>query len=153
MASRRLAQPGIKRPDQPHVGGEIERDQLVPFLQIKVRHRRQRAQLRRIQDQRIQPAPAPADGTAQPVDGVIIGQIERRDGGAAAGLVDAVVQLGQPGFGAAGDDHVPAFAGQHFGRCRANAAAGAGNEGEFLGRDVGHAAALGGRDGQGKRLR
>jgi hypothetical protein len=113
-------------------GGEIERDQFVPLLQVKMRHWCQRAQLRRIHDQRIQLAPAAADGIAQPVDGLIIRQIERRDGGAAAGLVDAIVQFLQAGFGAAGDDHVPAFAGEHFGSGRANAAAGPGNEGEFL---------------------
>ena len=51
--------------------------------------------MRGVEHQHVEPAPARADGGGEAIDGVAVGKVERRDGGAAAGAVDAAFHSGE----------------------------------------------------------
>jgi hypothetical protein len=61
-------------------------------------------------------------------DGVVVGQVHGRQRGVPARGLDTVVELLQPAHGARHGDHMGALRGQPFGRGRAKAARGAGDE-------------------------
>ncbi len=65
-----------------------------------------------------------------PID-VAVGEVERRDGRAAAGVVDALLDLFERARGAGDQDDVGAGGGERFGGRGADAAAGAGDEREL----------------------
>ncbi len=82
-------------------------------------------------DEDVQALETLVDGQAQGVDVVTLGQVERHQGGRLAGRgLDLVVQLFQRALAAANGDDVGAGLGERQGAGAANAASGAGDQGD-----------------------
>src|SRR3546814_4252739 len=80
-----------------------------------MRHRRQRAQHRRVHHQNVELAPAAGHGFGQPGDAFRLGEVERSDGGAATGCMNMFLNLLKPARGARGEDDMRAKPGQRLG--------------------------------------
>src|SRR3546814_11621574 len=65
----------------------------VELLVVDMRHRRQRAQHRRVHHQNVELAPAAGHGFGQPGDAFRLGEVERSDGGAATGCMNMFLNL------------------------------------------------------------
>ena len=81
-----------------------------------------------VADNDVEPAEALIEGGAELVDLVHIGQIQRRQGGLAAGCADCVVDLFQPALGAGDQDDMGALGGNALGHGRPDATGCAGNQ-------------------------
>src|SRR3546814_20362373 len=71
----------------------------VELLVVDMRHRRQRAQHRRVHHQNVELAPAAGHGFGQPGDAFRLGEVERSDGGAATGCMNMFPHLLKPARG------------------------------------------------------
>ena len=95
--------------------------------------RGQRAEHRGVEDEDVERVPALGDRRRELADRFAVGEVERRDGRAAAGVVDALLDLLERAGGAGDQDDMGAGRGERFGGRRADAAAGAGDERELAG--------------------
>ena len=80
--------------------------------------RGQRAEHRGVEDEDVERLPALADRLRQLGDGVAVGEVERGDGGVAAGVVDALLDLFQRLGGAGDEEDMSAGARQALRRSR-----------------------------------
>jgi hypothetical protein len=87
------AQQRVHRPDQPPVRGQIEVHYLGPDRRVDMAERREGAELGRIADEDVEPAPAVEEGRGQFVDLDEIAQVDGDEGGTAAGGANRVVDL------------------------------------------------------------
>ena len=132
-------QHGVERRDQRLGRSDVEGQQARKFLGVDRLHRRERPQGRRVQHQNVKRGPAPTDRLRQAADAFPVDEVERRDGGAAARGMDALLHFLQSAGGAGGQDDMRAASCQCFGRRCADAAAGAGHQREFAGEGkIGH---------------
>src|SRR3546814_12099256 len=80
--------------------------------------------------------PAFRHSACKAADAIPIGQVKRRDGGAAPRCMDAFLDLFQTSGSAGGDDDMRARASQGFGDRRPDATACTSNEGQFSSKGI-----------------
>ncbi len=103
-----------------------------------MRHGRVHAQDAGRGDQDVEPAPTLEQGRAQPVQAVAVGDVEGDKRGALAGQgQDLVIEFFERALGAADRDHMRAGAGKAQGDGAADAARGAGHQGDTAGKGEG----------------
>ena len=148
------AQQRIERADQPPVGGDVHRHHLLEEFRLDVADRRERAQHAGVAQQHVEPAEAFMQRRTQPVDAGPVGDVERHQGGGAAERLDLVVEGLEPAYGPRHQHAMSAFAGVGQRRGGAQAARGAGDQGNAAGETAGGGPAVGstGHDGV-RRLR
>jgi len=83
-----------------------------------------------IANQNVELTPALIDGRTEPVDLVVLLEIEREQGGAATGLAHLIVDFFQGARGASNEDQVCAFSGVGEGDRPTDPAGGSGDEGK-----------------------
>jgi hypothetical protein len=127
-----VAEQRIEGGDHRLLGEQVEGQHLAEFLAVDLRHRRQRAEHRRVQHQQVERRPPIADRDRQPGDAVGLGKVERCDRRAAARRMDAVVHLLEAGLGPRCQDHMRARRRQRFGRGGADAPAGARDQSDLV---------------------
>ena len=137
-AGRRCAQQRIHGADQLPIGGDVDRDQIVPVLRFDMAERRQRPEDAGIADQHVEAAVALVERQRQAGDAVAILDVERHQRGAAAGRLDLVVELFQAADGARHRDDMAACLRQLQRQRGANAARGAGHQRDTVGEGFGH---------------
>ena len=122
------------------VGGDIDRDQIVPIFRLVRATRGERAPKNAgIADQHIEALVAFVESQCESRDAVAVLHVERHQGGGAAGGLDLVVELFQPADRAR-DGHDMRAGLRKLERDRsANAARGAGDQRNTVGEGLGHA--------------
>ena len=131
----------VERADQPQVRRHVDGDDIVPLLRLEMGERRQRAEHAGIGDEDVELAPALVDRPAEPVERGIIGDVARHQRGGRAGRADRVVELLERALGPRQCDHMRAGPRQLDRHGTADAARGAGDDGDAVGeRSFGHGA-------------
>src|SRR3546814_14363645 len=88
-----LSQQGIESRDQRLLSGQVERDEARKFLRVDGADGCQRAQHGRIENQNIKRIPAFRHSACKAADAIPIGQVKRRDGGAAPRCMASFLDL------------------------------------------------------------
>ena len=104
---------------------QVRRQDPAIFLRIDMLHRAERAEQGGIEDEHVHRLPALGHGGGEPGDGLALGDVERRDGGAPAGIVDVLLDILQRLGGSRDEYDMGAGRGDRFGSGGANAATGA----------------------------
>ena len=130
LAGRRLAQQRVEGADESPIGGEVHVENALEQIGIEMAERAERAQYAGIAYQDIEPAEALVKRRRHMVELAEIGEVERHQGRGAAVAADRVVGLFKAADRAGDQDQMRAFGGEATRDRGADAARGAGHEGD-----------------------
>ena len=120
----------VERADEPPVRGDVDRHHIVPDLRRDVAERRKLAEDAGIGEEDVELLPALEDRRAEAVDAFEVLEVERHQRGGAAGRLDLVVEFLKTADRARNGDDMRAGRGEALGGVVADAARGAGDDGD-----------------------
>ena len=103
---------GSMRADEPPIGGDVDRHHLVPRLRLDMAERRERSENARHCRPARRAGRSAREGEPEPVDPLVVPEVERNERRRAAGPLDRVVELLEPADGARDRDDMRAGLGQ-----------------------------------------